>query len=501
VIAGENITVTTNADRRSFVVAASASGSATNIMRSAAGTGIAIATNDLLYTFSLDSNVAWRNAANNWSDTNAFLDGLWAQSIISDSSITAQRLILSSPTYAGLQLNALTSTERDALENEAAGHVFWNSTLSKIQVATAGETFETVLTEENYTPPATPDILAVLTAGSDADGEDLTGLTTLEATSGIFANIYGDASGASNALAIIAGENVTVTTNAGGRSFTVAAASSGSATNIMRTTVQAPLSIATNDLLYTISFDANAPVAYATAAGSVTGAVNVATAATYSSLATNATLTNAIGTLGNVAAAALHGDGSGISNVTATVSAGPFSETIAEANACGVTTNTWTTTNLIKLDGCASLFVADLDDITDGSSIVGLGNNLRFGLVQEGGVAGAVFGIGDQAGNSALWVRDGFWFAGLGNDITNAAGFHFADTNLVATNLATKITTNAALDALSINNAAALTNLSPTKLTWFDLATLAGTNNIAGFWIIGTNAGIRYSIPVVTNTP
>lgn len=88
-------------------------------------------------------------------------------------------LQFSSENYAGLELNALTSTERDALETEGAGHIFWNSTLSKIQVATALDTFQTVLTEENYSAPATPAIADVLVAGSDADGNDLTGLNRL----------------------------------------------------------------------------------------------------------------------------------------------------------------------------------------------------------------------------------------------------------------------------------------------------------------------------------
>jgi hypothetical protein len=82
--------------------------------------------------------------------------------------------------YPGLDLNNLTSAERDSLETEAVGSMFFNEDLGKVQVATAADTFVTLATEEGTT------IATILGVTSDAGGNDLDNLGNLEAT-GIYA--------------------------------------------------------------------------------------------------------------------------------------------------------------------------------------------------------------------------------------------------------------------------------------------------------------------------
>jgi hypothetical protein len=90
-------------------------------------------------------------------------------------------LTFNSVDYPGLILNSLTGAQRDSLETEAAGGLFWNTSSNRLQVATAVDTWQTVAFLDDIPASTTPSIDAVLTAGSDADGQSLTGLEEISA--------------------------------------------------------------------------------------------------------------------------------------------------------------------------------------------------------------------------------------------------------------------------------------------------------------------------------
>ncbi len=90
-----------------------------------------------------------------------------------------------SENYAGLKLNSLTGVQRDALENEAAGELFLNTSSNVLQYATGSEAWKTVMTYEDYTPPSTPGIEAVLLAGSNAGGQQITNVGYLHTAEGL----------------------------------------------------------------------------------------------------------------------------------------------------------------------------------------------------------------------------------------------------------------------------------------------------------------------------